>query len=86
MSWRDVRTTYMIAMTGPDTVIVEVVEGARTLRDVQAGRRMAPERGAILKFLRQHNGSFELAHSPGNIRLILLPRKASRTPLSGCSP
>jgi len=62
----DVRATYVIAMTGPDAAIVEGVEGARTLRDVRAGRRMAPlrerllhpsERGALLEFLKQHNGS-----------------------------
>jgi len=70
----DVRVTYVIAMTGPGTAIVEFVEGAKTLRDVREGRKepsgsakplrerlLAPaDRGTLLSHLRQHNSANDL--------------------------
>jgi len=62
LSPEDVRATYVIAMTGPGTAIVETVEGV-TLRNVRGGRgfwRGREERGWLLEFLRQHNSSQDL--------------------------
>jgi len=66
----DVRVTYVIAMTGPGTAIVEAVDGARTLRDVRErcktppslrGRLLAPTtRSSLFEFLQQHNTGREL--------------------------
>lgn len=69
LTTEDVRVTYTIAMTGPDTAIVEFVEGAKTLREVRAGRGQpaaagasfsekmfgAGDRGSLLAYLRNHN-------------------------------
>jgi len=59
----DVRTTYVIAMTGAADAIVEFVEGASTLRAVRAGKATssgglfasARTERPLLEFLRQHN-------------------------------
>jgi len=61
----DVRVTYKISMIGPDSAILEGIDGAHTLRDVRAGRQAPALRGSryggcLLEFLRQHNCSKDL--------------------------
>lgn len=72
LTLEDVRATYIIAMTGPGTAMLEFVEGARTLRDVRSGRYVTPaalgtrlllspgERGTLLTFVRQHSSAQDL--------------------------
>jgi hypothetical protein len=58
----DVRTTYVIAMTGPNTCMVEFIDGACTLKAVRAGGKASgwgfssgrPER-PLHEFLRHNN-------------------------------
>mmetsp|Transcript_114601 Transcript_114601/g.335124 ORF Transcript_114601/g.335124 Transcript_114601/m.335124 type:complete len:896 (-) Transcript_114601:378-3065(-) len=65
LSLEDVRVTYVIAMTGPETAMLEAVETARTLRSVRASFHAAApgaaaDGAALLDFLRQHNCSKNL--------------------------
>jgi hypothetical protein len=70
LTYEDVCTTYVIAMTGPNTAMVEFVEGASTLRDVRSGKAISSggslfaasrtER-PLFEFLRQHNPDSEEA-------------------------
>ncbi|CAK9096121.1 5-bisphosphate 3-kinase 110 kDa catalytic subunit beta) (PtdIns-3-kinase subunit p110-beta) (p110beta) [Durusdinium trenchii] len=76
LSFEDVRATYIIAMTGPNTAMLEFIDGARTLKYVRSGRLdggSAPfgpkyfmtngEKGTLKTFLRLNNNRDDFAKS-----------------------
>eukprot|EP00913_Durusdinium_trenchii_P017353 g16319.t1 len=59
LSFEDVRATYIIAMTGPNTAMLEFIDGARTLKYILKSK----EKGTLKTFLRLNNNRDDFAKS-----------------------